>query len=107
MGHNGRGHPSGGRSPLHQNERQRRSSQTKGDSTMTRHSYQQGYVSNPISRPYGVAFRIRYRVRTIDGKWKHKSELLYGLAGKKAARAILNDRLKTASIQKPEAEILT
>jgi integrase-like protein len=74
---------------------------------MTRHSYQQGYVSVAICKPLGVTFRIRYRVRTVDGKWKHKSELLYGVAGKKAARAVLNERLKVASNRKPEAKVLT
>ena len=53
---------------------------------MTRQSYQQGYVSNPIRTREGLAIRIRYRVRTAEGKWIHKSETLRGLAGKKAAR---------------------
>lgn len=53
---------------------------------MIRHSFQQGYVSDPIQTRRGKAFKIRYRVRTVEGKWRHKSETLYDLDGKKAAR---------------------
>lgn len=74
---------------------------------MTRHSYQQGYVSEPIRKRRGVAFVIRYRVRTVDGKWKQKSETLYGLAGKKAARAVLGQRLRESTTRKVEAVDLT
>ena len=56
---------------------------------MTRQSYQQGYVSEPIRTRRGIIFKIRYRVPTAQGKWKQKSETLYGLSGKKAARAVL------------------
>lgn len=55
----------------------------------------------------GICFKIRYRVRTVKGKWKQKSELLYGLEGKKAARAVPNERVQAASNQKPETAELT
>ena len=74
---------------------------------MTRRSYQQGYVSDPIRTRRGIGHIIRYRVRTSKGKWKQKSEMLYGLTGKKAARAVLNARLESASNQKPETAELT
>ena len=56
---------------------------------MTRQSYQQGYISEPIQTRQGMAFKIRYRVRTQSGKWQHRRETLYGLPGRKAARAVL------------------
>jgi integrase len=74
---------------------------------MTRHSFQQGYVSDPIQTRHGKVFKIRYRVRTVEGKWRHKSETLYDLDGKKAARGILQQRLQKASNQKPEFAELT
>jgi hypothetical protein len=69
---------------------------------VTRQSYQQGYVSEPIRTRRGAAFKIRYRVRTADGKWKQKSETLYGLPGKKAARVILGQRVREAYAIPPE-----
>ena len=64
---------------------------------MTRQSYQQGHVSQPIQTRRGTAFKIRYRVRTLDGGWKQKSEMLYGLPGRRAARSALGQRIQTAS----------
>jgi hypothetical protein len=64
---------------------------------MTRNSYQRGFVSDEITSRRGTAFVIRYRIRTGDGKWKHKSETLYGLSGKKAARAVLDQRIREAT----------
>lgn len=64
---------------------------------MTRQSYQQGHVSEPIRQRNGVAFKIRYRVRTAAGKWKQKCETLYNLPGKKAARVVLQQRLQETS----------
>jgi integrase len=61
---------------------------------LTRQSYQQGYVSDPIRTRRGLVFRIRYRLRTADGKWVHKSETLENLPGKKAARAVLDQRIR-------------
>lgn len=61
---------------------------------MTRQSYQQGYVSDPIRTRRGSVYRIRYRLRRADGKWVHKSETLEGLSGKKAARAVLDNRIR-------------
>jgi hypothetical protein len=66
---------------------------------MTRSSFQRGFVSNPIRTRSGIVFEIRYRVRTGDGTWKHKSERLHGLDGKKAARAVLEEKLRGASIE--------
>lgn len=61
---------------------------------MTRQSYQQGYVSDPIRTRSGSVFRIRYRLRTANGKWVHKTETLHGLSGKKAAQAVLDQRIR-------------
>ena len=68
---------------------------------MTRQTYQQGYVSQPIQTRRGTAFKIRYRVRTLDGGWKQKSEVLYGLSGRRAARSALSQRIQTASMAVP------
>lgn len=64
---------------------------------MTRQSFQTGYVSQPISTRQGIVFKIRYRVRTEEGRWKHKSETLHGVSGRKAARVILAERIRTTS----------
>jgi integrase len=74
---------------------------------MTRRSFQQGFVSNPIRTRKGIVFRIRYRVPVSEGKWKHRSETLYDLAGKRAAREILGKRLESTSAQIPEAMKMT
>jgi integrase len=74
---------------------------------MTRHLFQRGHVSGPIQTRRGKAFVIRYRVRTAEGKWRHKAETLYGVEGMKAARAVLMQRLQEASNQKPETAELT
>ncbi len=74
---------------------------------MTRQFYQRGYVSEPVRTQRGTKFVIRYRVRTGKGKWKHRSETHYGLTGKKAARAVLAQRLREASARKIEAAELT
>ena len=74
---------------------------------MTRQSYQRGYVSKPISTWSGTVFKIRYRVKSADGKWMHKSETLHGLSGRKAARAVLDERIREASNQKPEGSDLS
>jgi len=74
---------------------------------MSRKSYQHGYVSNPIRTNNGLKFVIRYRVRTSEGKWRHKAETLYGLSGKKAAQAILDQRIRDTSTQKTTTPELT
>jgi integrase len=74
---------------------------------VTRQSYQRGYVSEPIQTRRGAAFKIRYRVRTLDGNWRQKSETLYGLSGRKAARKTLDQRIQAASKALPEAAGLT
>lgn len=70
---------------------------------MTRKSFQEGYVSDSIRNRHGIAFVIRYRLRMADGKWKHRSETVYGLSGKKAAREVIRQRLRDASTRAPEA----
>ena len=74
---------------------------------MTRQSYQQGYVSDPIRTRRGSIFRIRYRLRTSDGKWIHKSETLENLSGKKAARAVLDQRIRESQNRPVEAVAFT
>ncbi len=74
---------------------------------MTRQSYQQGYISEPIQTRQGTAFKIRYRVRTQSGKWQHRRETLYGLTGRKAARAVLEQRIQAASTVRPGVSALT
>jgi integrase len=74
---------------------------------VTRLSYQQGYVSNPIRTRRGIIFKIRFRVRSAGGKWKQKSETLYDLPGRKAARAVLEQRIREASTTTLEASELT
>jgi integrase len=74
---------------------------------LTRRSYQQGYVSEPIRTSHGIAFRIRYRLRDTAGKWVHKSETLYGLGGKKAARAVLDQRIRESENKTIEVSELT
>jgi hypothetical protein len=75
---------------------------------MTRQTlFQQGYVSDPTETRRGTAYIIRYRVRGPGGKWVHTAETLYGLKGKKAARAILNERLQQAGSINPKAAELT
>ena len=72
-----------------------------------RQSYQQGYVSKPIPTRSGTVFKIRYRVKSADGKWNQKAETLYGLPGKKAARAVLEERIRGASFAKPQGSDLS
>jgi integrase len=74
---------------------------------MTRHLFQQGYVSDPIPTRRGKVFKIRYRVRTAEGKWRHKAETLYGVESKKAARSILLQRIQEASNQPSETAELS
>lgn len=74
---------------------------------MNRTSYQQGYVSNPIRTKIGLKFVIRYRVRTSEGKWRQKAETLYGLAGKKAAQAVLDQRIGESAPRKIRSQDLT
>jgi integrase len=59
--------------------------------------YQKGFVSDPINTKRGVAFKIRYRVPAAGGKTRHICETLYGLKGKKAAREVLEDRIRKSA----------
>lgn len=75
---------------------------------MTRQSsYQRGFVSAPIRTRRGIVFKIRYRVRMAAGNWKQKSETLYGLSGKKAAREVLDRRIGDSATRTLEAGELT
>jgi len=74
---------------------------------MSRTSYQHGYVSDPIRTKSGLKFVIRWRARSSEGKWRHKAETLYGLSGKKAAQAILDQRIQESSAQKTATPDLT
>ncbi len=72
---------------------------------MTRQSDQKGWVSKAIRTKRGVAYKIRWRIRGAEGKWKHKSETLYGLSGKMEARRELRKRLDDSSPGTPLSEI--
>ncbi len=74
---------------------------------MTHSSFQHGHVSDAIRTRKGTAYVIRYRVRKADGTWAHKAERLYGLDGKKAARAVLDERTREASNQSISPKDLT
>jgi len=75
--------------------------------TMTLRRFPQGYVSNSIRTRNGTAFKIRYCVPAPGEKLKHSSETLYGLEGKKAARAVLEERIKNAAKIESTDMILT
>jgi integrase len=75
--------------------------------TRLQRSYQRGFVSGPIRTRRGTAFKIRYRVRTAAGQWRQKSETLYDVSGKKAARDVLASRLKDFTALKIETNDLT
>jgi integrase len=66
---------------------------------MNRQSFQEGFVSDEKKSKRGSYFEIRYRIPQPNGKWLHKSERLYGVAGKKAARQVLRERLEEAAAQ--------
>ena len=74
---------------------------------MTRQSFQKGYVSKPIRTKQGEVYKIRYRVRSADGKSKHRCETLYNMPGRKAARAVVEQRIREASAMPPETSDLT
>jgi integrase len=64
-----------------------------------RKSFQQGYVFERKSKKHGRVFVIRFRVRTADGKWKHRAETIY-TGSKKAAKARLASRLAELNNQR-------
>ena len=74
---------------------------------MNRPTYQKGYVSDPIRTNRGLKFIIRYREWTSEGRWRHKAETLYGLSGKKAAQAVLDERIREQSTEKTKTSKLT
>jgi integrase len=95
---------------LYAGQRQRRVSHGKGGQAMTRQSYQsyqRGYVSKAIRTRHGIVFKIKYRVRTAQGKWRQTSETLYDLTRRKAARAILAKRIQETANVRPEGMDLT
>ena len=72
---------------------------------MTCRSDQKGWVSDAFRTKRGVAYKIRWRIRGAEGKWKQKSETLYGLSGKKEARKELRKRLDDSSPGTPVSEM--
>jgi integrase len=74
---------------------------------MARRSFQKGWVSDGMRTSRGVVYKIRYRLPGGDGKWIHKTETLYDLKGKKAARDVLDERIKGVSRRAPDADKLT
>lgn len=74
---------------------------------MTRRSFQRGFVSMPIRTRQGIVFKIRYRVPAGEEKWKHRTETLYGLSGRKEARSVLEQRLQELSTSSIKATDLT
>lgn len=59
---------------------------------MTRSSFQKGYVFTR-STERGTVHVIRYRVRSADGKWRHKAETV-NTPRRKDAERILAERLR-------------
>jgi integrase len=59
---------------------------------MTRNTFQKGYVF-PRTTGHGKVHVIRYRVRSTDGKWRHKAETVDSPRRKDAER-ILAERLR-------------
>ena len=59
---------------------------------MTRSSFQKGYVF-PRETEHGKVHVIRYRVRSVDGRWKHKAETVNS-PRRKDAQKILAERLR-------------
>lgn len=74
---------------------------------VTRQLLQAGFVSDPIRTRHGIAYKIRYRVPAAGGRFKHRQETLYGLGGKKEAKAVLNERLQRVNSLNLEAADLT
>ena len=74
---------------------------------MNRQSFQKGHVSGLVRTRQGSAFKIRWRERQADGRWKQRSELLFGMAGKKEARAVLEDRIKQSATRSTQPSDLT
>lgn len=59
---------------------------------MTRSSFQKGYVFSRTTE-HGKVHVIRYRVRSVDGRWKHKAETVNS-PRRKDAEKILAERLR-------------
>jgi hypothetical protein len=47
--------------------------------------FKKAMYQKPIQSRQGVVFKIRYRVRMGDGKWKQKSETLHDVGKRKPA----------------------
>src|SRR5882672_6691660 len=65
---------------------------TKRRRYMTRSSFQKGYVF-PRETKHGKVHVIRYRVRSVDGTWKHKAETVNS-PRRKDAQKILAERVR-------------
>lgn len=59
---------------------------------MTRNTFQKGYVFARMTK-HGKVHVIRYRVRSTDGKWRHKAETVNSPRRKDAER-VLAERLR-------------
>jgi integrase len=79
---------------------------TRRGQRMTRQSFQQGYVSDPIRSRRGTKFIIRYRVRAAGGNWKHRSETVY-CDSKKVARTMLAERISECSFTRSGSAEMT
>ena len=83
--------PPSSQCPLGENEGKERV-KPKRRRYMTRSSFQKGYVFSPATER-GTVHVIRYRVRSTDGKWRHKAETVNSPRRKDAER-ILSERLR-------------
>src|SRR5580704_2411862 len=78
-------------SPLGQEEGKERVTRLRRP-YMTRSSFQKGYVFTRVTE-HGTVHVIRYRVRSADGKWRHKAETV-NTPRRKDAERILAERLR-------------
>src|ERR1700730_19125397 len=80
-----------GQCALEQGERKERVTRIRRP-YLTRNSFQKGYVFTRKTQR-GTGHVIRYRVRSADGKWRHKAETV-NTPRRKDAERILSDRLR-------------
>src|SRR5580704_1595837 len=80
-----------GQCSLDQGERKERVTRLRRP-YMTRSSFQKGYVFTRTTER-GTVHVIRYRVRSADGKWRHKAETV-NTPRRKDAERILAERLR-------------
>ncbi len=80
-----------GQCALEQGERKERVTRIRRP-YLTRSSFQKGYVFTRTTER-GTVHVIRYRVRSVDGKWRHKAETV-NTPRRKDAERILAERLR-------------